>query len=199
MINLSVYTVSGKCQDFLVSSEKQIVEIKNQIQKNHKYLNVLSNQEIKLLYKGIELDDLKTLDYYGISNNTTIQIINKTQPIQIGSRNDSRSNPEYSISIHSGGSYGGGSRRLSESMPCLNVFENYAPSPMEFGAGALSKSFSPNGPTSNMESTSDLLLKRMNELTQNFTSLVDRVEQLEQKVVYIFNSGFIPSPPPKKK
>lgn len=192
MINLSVYTVSGKCQDFFVSSEKQLLEIKNQIQKNHKYLNVISNQEIRLLYKGIELDDLKTLDYYGITDNTTIQIINKTRPIQIGSSN-SRSNPEYSIPIHSSGSYG--SRRLSESMPCLNVFENYAPSPMELGAA---KSFSPNGPASNMDSASDIL-KRMNELTQNFTMLMERVEQLEQKIVYIFNSGFIPSPPPKKK
>jgi hypothetical protein len=197
MINLSVYTVSGKCQDFLVSSDKPILEIKNQIQKNHRYLNVVANQEIRLLYKGIELDDLKTLDYYGIMDCTTIQIINKTKPIQIGS-SGSRSNPENGAAYHSYGS-----RRLSESMPCLNIFENYAPSPMELGGGALSKSFSPNG-ASNMESAAANgpireIMKQMNELSQNLGSIVDRVEQLEQKVVYIFNSGFIPSPPPKKK
>ena len=196
MINLSVYTVSGKCQDFLVSSDKPILEIKNQIQKNHKYLNVLSNQEIKLLYKGIELDDLKTMDYYGITNNTTIQIINKTKPIQIGSQN-SRSNPEYNISIHSS-PYG--SRRLSESMPCINVFENYAPSPMEFGGGQLSKSFSPNEATNiNAAITIPELLKQITGLSQNFNKLAERVEILEEKLVYIFNSGFFPAPPNKKK
>ena len=53
MINLSVYTVSGKFQDFLVNIDKYIGDIKNQIQKNHRYLSVPINQEIKLLYKGI--------------------------------------------------------------------------------------------------------------------------------------------------
>ena len=191
MINLSVYTVSGKCQDFLVSSDKPIIEIKNQIQKNHKYLNVLPNQEIRLLYKGIELDDLKTMDYYGITTNTTIQIINKTKPIQIGSHN-SRSNPEYSIPIHSSSPYG--ARRLSESMPSLNVFENYAPSPMEYVA----KSFSPSSePAPNMQNTE--LLKQLNDLSQNFNKLTERVESMEEKLVYIFNSGFFPAPPPNKK
>jgi len=190
MINLSVYTVSGKCQDFFVSSDKPIIEIKNQIQKNHKYLNVLPNQEIKLLYKGIELDDLKTMDYYGIGNNTTIQIINKTKPIQIGSKN-SRSNPENSIPIHSSSPYG--SRRLSESMPSLNVFENYAPSPMEFGA----KSFSPSEAAPNMQNPE--LLKQLTDLSQNINKLTERVESLEEKLVYIFNSGFFPAPPPNKK
>lgn len=192
MINLSVYTVSGKCQDFFVSSDKPIIEIKNQIQKNHKYLNVLPNQEIKLLYKGIELDDLKTMEYYGITNNTTIQIINKTKPIQIGSHN-SRSNPEYSIPIHSS-PYG--ARRLSESMPSLNVFENYAPSPME----PLAKSFSPGSdPTTNLHMQNNDLLKQVNDLSQNFNKLIERVESLEEKLVYIFNSGFFPAPPPNKK
>ena len=83
MINLSVYTVSGKFQDFLVNIDKYIGDIKNQIQKNHRYLSIPINQEIKLLYKGIELDELKTLEFYGIKENTTIQIINKTKPIQI--------------------------------------------------------------------------------------------------------------------
>jgi hypothetical protein len=195
MINLSVYTVSGKCQDFFVSSDKPIIEIKNQILKNHKYLNVLPNQEIRLLYKGIELDDLKTMEFYGITNNTTIQIINKTKPIQIGSHN-SRSNPEYSIPIHSSSPYG--ARRLSESMPCLNVFENYAPSPMEYGNGPLAKSFSPSSePTPNMQNTE--LLKQLNDLSQNFNKLSERVESMEEKLVYIFNSGFFPAPPPNKK
>ena len=182
MINLSVYTVSGKCQDFLVSIDKYIGDIRNQIQKNHRHLSIPINQEIKLLYKGIELDELKTLEYYGIKEHTTVQIINKTKPIQI----NNSYNPEYSIPINSFGNTG---RRLSESMPG-NIFEHYAPSPMETDMHKLSKSSSPN--FSIIAEQGKDIIKQIRDINSTMEMILERIDKLENRVNTIYESGIIP-------
>ena len=183
MINLSVYTVSGKFQDFLVNIDKYIGDIKNQIQKNHRYLSIPINQEIKLLYKGIELDELKTLEFYGIKENTTIQIINKTKPIQI----NNSYNPDYTIPINS---FGGGGRRLSESMPGMNIFEHYAPSPMETDIHKFSKSSSPN--FSVIAEQGRDIMKQIRDISTTMENILERLDKLENRMNHIYESGIIP-------
>jgi hypothetical protein len=183
MINLSVYTVSGKFQDFLVNIDKYIGDIKNQIQKNHRYLSVPINQEIKLLYKGIELDELKTFEFYGIKENTTIQIINKTKPIQI----NNSYNPDYTIPIHAFGSSG---RRMSESMPGMNIFEHYAPSPMETDIHKLSKSSSPN--FSVIAEQGKDIMKQLRDIGTTMENIIERLDKLENRMNHIYESGIIP-------
>jgi hypothetical protein len=185
MINLSVYTVSGKFQDFLVNIDKYIGDIKNQIQKNHRYLSIPINQEIKLLYKGIELDELKTLEFYGIKENTTIQIINKTKPIQI----NNSYNPDYTIPINSFGG-GGGGRRLSESMPSMNIFEHYAPSPMETDIHKFSKSSSPN--FSVIAEQGRDIMKQIRDISTTMENILERLDKLENRMNHIYESGIIP-------
>jgi hypothetical protein len=185
MINLSVYTVSGKFQDFLVNIDKYIGDIKNHIQKNHRYLSIPINQEIKLLYKGIELDELKTLEFYGIKENTTIQIINKTKPIHI----NNSYNPDYTIPINSFGG-GGGGRRLSESMPGMNIFEHYAPSPMETDLHKLSKSSSPN--FSVIAEQGRDIMKQLRDISTNMENILERLDKLENRMNHIYESGIIP-------
>jgi hypothetical protein len=183
MINLSVYTVSGKSQDFLVNIDKYIGDIKSQIQKNHRYLSIPINQEIKLLYKGIELDELKTLEFYGIKENTTIQIINKTKPIQI----NNSYNPDYTIPINTFGSSG---RRLSESMPGMNIFEHYAPSPMETDIHKLSKSSSPN--FSVIAEQGKDIMKQIRDIGTTMENILERLDKLENRMNHIYESGIIP-------
>lgn len=182
MINLSVYTISGKSQDFLVSSEKNIGDIKNQIQKNHRYINIPIDQEIKLLYKGIELDEHKNLDFYNIKENTTIQIIHKTRPIQISS--SYRGPNEYTIPISSGG------RRMSESLPTGNIFEYYAPSPIETDLLKYSKSNSPN--FSFLADQGKDIIKQMKDISTTMETIINRLDKLENRVNHIYESVVIP-------
>jgi hypothetical protein len=176
--------VSGKSQDFLVNIDKYIGDIKNQIQKNHRYLSIPINQEIKLLYKGIELDELKTLEFYGIKENTTIQIINKTKPIQI----NNSYNPDYIIPINTFSSSSG--RRLSESMPGMNIFEHYAPSPMETDIHKLSKSSSPN--FSIIAEQGRDIMKQIRDISTTMETILERLDKLENRMNHIYESGIIP-------
>lgn len=180
MINLSVYTVSGKSQDFLVSIEKFIGDIKIQIQKNHRHITIPINQEIKLLYKGIELDETKTLEFYGINDNTTIQIIHKTQPIQISRSYGSQS--DFSV--------GSNGRRLSESLPSGNIFEHYAPSPMETDMNKYSKSSSPN--FSFLTDQGKDILKQIKDIGGNIEIIINRLDKLENRINHIYDSVVIP-------
>jgi len=173
MIHLSVYTVSGKSQDFLVSIEKSIGDIKNQIQKNHRHISIPIDQEIKLLYKGIELDETKTLQFYNIQENTNVQIIHKTRPIQIA--RSFSNNSEFVIPSNS--------RRLSESLPTGNIFEHYAPSPMEV-ENKYSKSCSPN--FSFLTDQSKDIIKLLDIINQ-------KLDRLELRVNHIYDSVIIPN------
>ena len=172
MINLSVLTVSGKSQDFLVNTDKCIGDIKNQIQKNHRHVTIPMDQEIKLLYKGIELDETKTLQFYNIQENTNVQIIHKTRPIQI-SRSYSNQSDFLSQSV---------GKKNSESLPIGNIFEHYAPSPMEID-NKYSKSCSPNFSFLNDQSKD--ILKILETINQ-------RLDRLETRVNTIYESVVIP-------
>ena len=172
MINLSVYTVSGKSQDFLVSIEKSIGDIKNQIQKNHRHISIPIDQEIKLLYKGIELDETKTLQFYNIQENTNVQIIHKTRPIQI-SRSYNNNSEFFTPS---------NTRRISESLPSGNIFEHYAPSPMEVD-NKYSKSCSPNF---------SFLTDQSKDILKLLETIAQRLDRLETKVIHIYDSVVIP-------
>jgi len=106
MISLNVLTISGKKDTFVVDNNKLVGDIRRQIEKNHRYLTVPMDQETKLLFQGIELEDNMSVSSYGIKDGANIQVINNTRPVNIGRSYENR--------------------RLSESLP---VFENYAPSP----------------------------------------------------------------------
>ena len=123
MITVSVCTLTGKSQDFTTNPQKLVGEFKSHVMRNHKYFmypngSFDTNSEVRFLYKGIEMDEAKSLDDYSVCDGGRIQIVLKTKPLTIT------------------GSLGG--RRLSESLP---IYEHYAPSPMEYSV--LSRSSSP--------------------------------------------------------
>ena len=181
MITLNVFTISGKTQEFLVDSSKSVGDIKNQIQKNHKYISLPLDQEIKLLYKGIELDENKSLDYYNIIDNISLQIIHKTKPISISFKNDGFPPRD----IYSGG------RRMSESMPNTSIFENYQPSPLDsFDMNKYSQSNSPN--INFLADQGKDIIKQIQTLTSSIETIVNRLDKLETRVSHIYESVVIP-------
>jgi hypothetical protein len=162
-INITVYTISGKSQEFSVVSNKAIRDIKTQIIKNHKYyVGPNDDTEIKLLYKGIELEEYKSLDNYSITDKSTIQIINKTKPISI--------------------------KRISESLPNnynTSIFESYAPSPLDNGSDFLSKISKSNSPHNNYLEALDQnnnIIKILGNITHQLDSVLNRLTNLETKV-----------------
>ena len=178
MITINVYTISGKNQEFLVDNTKLVGDIKNQIQKNHRHISIPPEQEIKLLYKGIELEELKSLDFYGITEKATLQIIHKTRPISISYKNESNFG---SIS----------SRRLSESMPSSSIFENYQPSPLDtFDNNRYSKSNSPN--INFLADQSKDIMRQIQIMTNSIETIVNRLDRLETRVSHIYDSVVIP-------
>lgn len=174
MITINVFTISGKNQEFLVDNTKLVGDIKNQIQKNHRYITLPPEQEIKLLYKGIELEEHKTLDFYGITDKTTLQIIHKTRPISISFKGD-----------------GLPPRRMSESMPSASIFENYQPSPLDtFDMSRYSKSNSPN--INFLADQSKDIMKQMQIITNSIETIVNRLDNLETRVSSIYDSVVMP-------
>jgi len=129
MITVSVFTLTGKSQDFTINPQKLVIEFKSNVMRTHKHLmypngSFDANSEVRFLYKGIEMDEAKTLDDYSVCDGGRIQIVLKTKPMTITG------------SLGGGGNYG--CRRLSESLP---IYEHYAPSPMD--SAMLSRSSSP--------------------------------------------------------
>ena len=162
-INITVYTISGKSQEFSVVSNKAIRDIKTQIIKNHKYyVGPNDDTEIKLLYKGIELEEYKSLDNYNILDKSTIQIINKTKPISI--------------------------KRISESLPNnynTSIFESYAPSPLDNGSDFLSKISKSNSPHNNYLEAIDQnnnIIKFLGNISHQLDNVLNRLTNLETKV-----------------
>ena len=162
-INITVYTISGKSQEFSVVSNKAIRDIKTQIIKNHKYyVGPNDDTEIKLLYKGIELEEYKSLDNYSITDKSTIQIINKTKPISI--------------------------KRISESLPNnynTSIFESYAPSPLDNGSDFLSKISKSNSPHNNYLEALDQnnnIIKILGNISHQLDNVLNRLINLETKV-----------------
>lgn len=162
-INITVFTISGKSQDFSVISSKSIRDIKTQIIKNHKYyVGPNDDTEIKLLYKGIELEEYKSLDNYNITDKSTIQIINKTKPISI--------------------------RRISESLPNnynTSIFESYAPSPLDNSHDFLSKISKSNSPHNNYLEAVDQnnnIIKVLGNISSQLDNVLLRLTTLENKV-----------------
>ena len=122
----------------------------------------------------IELDEDKTLDFYGISDRTTLQIIHKTRPISISFKGDSLP-----------------PRRLSESMPSASIFENYQPSPLDtFDIHKYSKSNSPN--IYFLADQSKDIMRQIQTLTDTMETIANRLERLETRVTTIYNSVIIP-------
>jgi hypothetical protein len=161
MITIIVYTTSGKSQDFLVVEDKLIYDIKNQIIKNHKHItNFGEDNEIKLLCKGVELDESKTLNDYQVKDRSSLQIIFKTKPLSI--------------------------RRISESAPTTSFFENYAPSPMDsfMDNKRYSKSNSPNFILDHSNLDSGRQLSSVNNLLE---SILERLTKLENRVSNIYD------------
>ena len=162
-INITVFTISGKNQDFSVASNRPIREIKIQIIKNHKhYVGNVDENEIKLLYKGVELDECKSLDNYNILNKSILQIINKSKPVSI--------------------------KRISESLPNnynTSIFENYAPSPLDKGYDFLSKMSNSNSPHNNYLDSVEQnqnIIKCLNNINNQLENVLNRINTLESKV-----------------
>ena len=170
-INITVFTISGKSQEFSVVSNKAIRDIKSQIIKNHKYyVGPNDDTEIKLLYKGVELEEYKSLDNYSIGDKSTIQIINKTKPLSI--------------------------RRVSESLPNnynTSIFESYAPSPLDNGSDFLSKISKSNSPHYNYLEALDQnnnIIKFLGNISGQLDNVLNRLTNLESKVE-IMNKSII--------
>lgn len=165
MITIVVFTTSGKSQEFLVVEDKIIYDIKMQIIKNHKHItNFGGDNEIKLLYKGVELDESKTLSDYQVKDRASFQIIFKTKPLSI--------------------------RRLSESAPTTSFFENYAPSPLDsyMESKRYSKSNSPIFP---IESSNLEISKQINSINNTLDLILDRLNNLENRINSIYETVVI--------
>ena len=176
MITLIVKTINGKSQEFLVNPQKLVGDIKAQIQKNHKYItNLPADQEIKLLYKGIELDEIKTLEFYAVCDKSNIQIIHKTKPISISFKSSAP------ISYHE-------NRR--DSLP-TSIFENYAPSPLDLDiTNRFSKSNSPNFGI--LADQGKDIMRSIQSLQNSMEYIIDRMNKLEDRVNHIYESVVIP-------
>ena len=165
MITIVVFTTSGKSQEFLVVEDKIIYDIKMQIIKNHKHItNFGGDNEIKLLYKGVELEESKTLGDYQVKDKASFQIIFKTNPLSI--------------------------RRLSESAPTTSFFENYAPSPLDsyMECKRYSKSSSPIFP---IEHSNLDICKQVNSINSTLELILERLSKLENRVSTIYESVVI--------
>jgi hypothetical protein len=165
MITIVVFTTSGKSQEFLVKEDKLIYDIKMQIIKNHKHItNFGIDNEIKLLYKGVELDESKTISDYQVKDKASFQIIFKTNPLSI--------------------------RRLSESAPTTSFFENYAPSPLDsyMESKRYSKSSSPIFP---IECSNVDIGKQVNSINSTLELILDRLTKLENRVSTIYETVVI--------
>jgi hypothetical protein len=163
MITIVVFTTSGKSQEFLVKEDKLIYDIKMQIIKNHKHItNFGIDNEIKLLYKGVELDESKTISDYQVKDKASFQIIFKTNPLSI--------------------------RRLSESAPTTSFFENYAPSPLDsyMDSKRYSKSSSPNFPIE--QQTQSDISKQFNSVNNTLELILERLTKLETRVNTIYDT-----------
>lgn len=174
MLSINVCTVNGKAQEFVFNSQRSIGEIKTQVIKHHEHLTISGEQEIKLLYKGIELDEFKTLEHYGISARSSIQIIHKTKPISI-----SRRNSDASMSASS-----------------ASIFESYAPSPLNSFYGpsnangtCIAKSPSPISNTAN-----DMVMHNLASIHTKLEHIINHLAKLEQRVATIYDS-VVPSVP----
>ena len=161
MLSINVCTVNGKIQEFVFNSQRSIGEIKSQVMKHHEHLTLSGEQEIKLLYKGIELDEFKTLDHYGISARSSIQIIHKTKPISI-----SRRNSDASISASS-----------------ASIFESYAPSPLNSLYTGIAKSPSPITTISN-----DMIIQNLSSIHTKLEHIMNHLTRLEQRIATIYDS-----------
>jgi hypothetical protein len=169
--------VNGKAQEFVFNSQRLIGEIKSQVIKHHEHLTISGEQEIKLLYKGIELDECKTLEHYGISARSSIQIIHKTKPISI-----SRRNSDASMSAASSAS----------------IFESYAPSPLNSfyapsNGTCIAKSPSPISNTAN-----DMVMHNLTSIHTKLEYIINHLAKLEQRVAIIYDS-VVPSVPSSNK
>lgn len=153
MISVDVFTIEGKSQNFLLDPLKYIGDIKAHIQKTHRHLN--KKQDIRLLYKGIKLDDDQSLDFYNITNNSSIQTIYETNPISI---------------------------RLSESMPTghVSIFENYAPSPLDYRH---SRSNSPENSQANfLLSKMQKITDTMDNILTRMERIEERLDQISPDI-----------------
>ena len=173
MLSINVCTVNGKSQEFVFNPQRSIGEIKSQVIKHHEHLTLSGEQEIKLLYKGIELDEFKTLEHYGILAKSSIQIIHKTKPISISRRNSDASMSASSVSI----------------------FESYAPSPLNsiYAPSTIAKSPSPITNISN-----DMMMQNLSSIHTKLEYIMNHLAKLEQKVATIYDS-VVPSEPSSNK
>jgi hypothetical protein len=86
--NINVLTVNGKSQKFELSGDMYVSDMIAHIVALHNhYIKpcVNTNEDVRLIYKGVEMDDTKKLDSYKISDGDNISIISRprSQPINI--------------------------------------------------------------------------------------------------------------------
>ena len=163
MLSINVCTVNGKIKEFVFNSQRSIGEIKSQVIKHHEHLTLSGEQEIKLLYKGIELDELKTLEHYGILAKSSIQIIHKTKPISISRRNS------------------------DASASSVSIFESYAPSPLNAfytPTTGIAKSPSPNYNTI----SNDMIMQNLSSINTKLEHIMNHLAKLDQRVATIYDS-----------
>lgn len=176
MLSINVCTVNGKSQEFVFNSQRSISEIKTQVIKHHEHLTLSGEQEIKLLYKGIELDECKTLDHYGISARSSIQIIHKTKPISI-----SRRNSDASMSASS-----------------ASIFESYAPSPLNSFYAPSSGTCIAKSPSPISNTANDMVMHNLTSIHTKLEYIINHLAKLEQRVAIIYDS-VVPSVPSSNK
>ena len=160
MLSINVCTVNGKTQEFVFNTLRSIGEIKSQVIKNHCHLTLSGEQDIRLLYKGIELDEMKTLDNYGITARASIQIIHKTKPISISRRNSDANSS--------------------------SVFETYAPSPLMTMYTSNTKSPSPN--FNQLAVSNDTITQHLSMLNTKLDNMINHMGKLEQRINQIYES-----------
>jgi hypothetical protein len=167
MLSINVCTVNGKIQEFVFNSQRSIGEIKSQVMKHHEHLTLSGEQEIKLLYKGIELDEFKTLDHYGISARSSIQIIHKTKPISISRRNSD----------------------ASASASSASIFESYAPSPLNsFYAPASSGTCIAKSPSPITTISNDMIIQNLSSIHTKLEHIMNHLTKLDQRIATIYDS-----------
>jgi hypothetical protein len=179
MLSINVCTVNGKSQEFVFNPQRSIGEIKSQVIKHHEHLTLSGEQEIKLLYKGIELDEFKTLEHYGISARSSIQIIHKTKPISI-----SRRNSDASMSASSSAS----------------IFESYAPSPLNsfYAPSNTSGTCIAKSPSPITNAANDMVMHNLTSIHTKLEHIINHLAKLEQRVAIIYDS-VVPSVPSSNK
>lgn len=168
MTSILVFNISGKSQNFVIDVNKPIKMITEQIVLEHKHINNIGSseyKEYKLLYKGIELDDLKTLNDYKIVNNCSLQIITKTKPMSMPNR------------------------QMSESLPSMSIFESYMPSPLENNDlinTKLSKSNSPyNTSLIDIAIQNKNIEQQLNSMNNLLKLILTRIDNIENHLSII--------------